>query len=129
MLIVETIARIRREHFIKGKTIKEIARDLKVSRNTVRKGSLPGFLAEMPSADLRPHDLAAPDDLSRFSAHGGIPAALADARMPPGRDAVNGRLAPGSVKQRDLQTKRPQHRGAMRAVFTRLCQTGSPAWF
>src|SRR5260221_12471616 len=38
MLIVETIARIRREHFIKGKTIKEIARDLKVSLNTVRKG-------------------------------------------------------------------------------------------
>jgi hypothetical protein len=34
---VETIARIRREHFVKGKTIKEIARDLKVSRNTVRK--------------------------------------------------------------------------------------------
>ena len=34
---VETIARIRREHFIKGKTMKEIARDLKVSRNTVRK--------------------------------------------------------------------------------------------
>src|SRR5256886_8975677 len=37
MLIVETVARIRREHFLKGKTIKEIARDLKVSRNTVRK--------------------------------------------------------------------------------------------
>src|SRR5213594_1557347 len=37
MLIVETVARIRREHFIKGKTIKEIARDLKVSRNTVRR--------------------------------------------------------------------------------------------
>ena len=37
MLVVETIARIWREHFIKGKTIKEIARDLKVSRNTVRK--------------------------------------------------------------------------------------------
>ena len=37
MLIVETIARIRREHFIKGKTIKEIARDLRVLRNTVRK--------------------------------------------------------------------------------------------
>jgi transposase len=34
---VETIGRIRREHFIKGKSIKEIARDLKVSRNTVRK--------------------------------------------------------------------------------------------
>jgi transposase len=37
MLVVETIARIRREHFVKGKTIKEIVRDLKVSRNTVRK--------------------------------------------------------------------------------------------
>src|ERR1700759_4209383 len=37
MLVVETVARIRREHFVKGKTIKEIARDLKVSRNTVRK--------------------------------------------------------------------------------------------
>jgi transposase-like protein len=38
MLTVETIGRIRREHCIKGKTIKEIARDLKVSRNTIRKG-------------------------------------------------------------------------------------------
>ena len=37
MLIVETIGRIRREHFVKGKAIKEIARDLKLSRNTVRK--------------------------------------------------------------------------------------------
>jgi hypothetical protein len=34
---VETIGRIRREHFLKAKTIKEIGRDLKVSRNTVRK--------------------------------------------------------------------------------------------
>ena len=37
MLIVETIGRIRREHFVKGKGIKAIARDLKLSRNTVRK--------------------------------------------------------------------------------------------
>src|SRR3974377_1696563 len=37
MLVVETVARIRREHFVKGKTIKEIARDLGLSRNTVRK--------------------------------------------------------------------------------------------
>src|SRR5215813_8848533 len=37
MLVVETVARIRREHFVKGKTIKEIARGLGVSRNTVRK--------------------------------------------------------------------------------------------
>jgi len=37
MVIVETIGRVRREHFARGKTIKEIARDLKISRNTVRK--------------------------------------------------------------------------------------------
>ena len=37
MLVVETIGRIRREHFVKGKSIKEIVRALKVSRNTVRK--------------------------------------------------------------------------------------------
>src|SRR5271168_1670299 len=37
MLIVETIGRIRREHLVKGKSIKEIARDLRISRNTVRR--------------------------------------------------------------------------------------------
>src|SRR5437762_4379493 len=37
MLVVETIARIRREHFIKGKTIRENARDPEVARNRVRK--------------------------------------------------------------------------------------------
>ena len=37
MLVVETIGRIRREHFIHGKSIREIARDLRLSRNTVRK--------------------------------------------------------------------------------------------
>ena len=50
MLIVETIARIRREHFIKGKTIKEIARDLKVSRNTVRKVLRSGCPGSGPAA-------------------------------------------------------------------------------
>ena len=34
---VDTIARIRREFFVRGKTIKEIVRELHVSRNTVRK--------------------------------------------------------------------------------------------
>jgi transposase len=37
MLVVETIGRIRREHFVLGKSIKQIARDLRLSRNTVRK--------------------------------------------------------------------------------------------
>ena len=37
MLLVETIARIRREHLDRGKSIRRIARELKLSRNTVRK--------------------------------------------------------------------------------------------
>jgi len=37
MLIVETIGRVRRAHLREGKSIKEIARALKISRNTVRK--------------------------------------------------------------------------------------------
>jgi transposase len=37
MLIVETIGRVRREHLIKGKSIRQVARDLNLSRNTVRK--------------------------------------------------------------------------------------------
>jgi len=37
MLVLETIGRIRRERFVKGKSIKQIARDLGLSRNTVRK--------------------------------------------------------------------------------------------
>jgi hypothetical protein len=37
MLVVETIGRIRREHFVQDKSIKEIARDLRLSGNTVRK--------------------------------------------------------------------------------------------
>ena len=35
--MVETVGRIRRDHFVRGKSIKEIARDLRLSRNTVRK--------------------------------------------------------------------------------------------
>jgi transposase len=34
---VDTIARVRREYFVRGRTIKQICRDLHVSRNTVRK--------------------------------------------------------------------------------------------
>lgn len=34
---VDTIARVRRAYFVQGKTIKEILRELHVSRNTVRK--------------------------------------------------------------------------------------------
>ena len=34
---VDTIARVRREFFVRGRSIKEIARELHISRNTVRK--------------------------------------------------------------------------------------------
>jgi len=54
MLVVETIARIRREHFVKGKTIKEIARDLKVSRNTVRKVLRSGATAFEYEREVQP---------------------------------------------------------------------------
>ena len=37
MMTVETIAKIRRDHFVHGKTIKQIVRDRGVSLNTVRK--------------------------------------------------------------------------------------------
>ena len=37
MFVVETIALIRRAHFVQGKSIKAICRELRVSRKTVRK--------------------------------------------------------------------------------------------
>ncbi|GBQ46021.1 hypothetical protein AA18890_2527 [Komagataeibacter europaeus LMG 18890] len=37
MLVVETIGKIRRAHFVEGKAIKAICRDLGISRQTVRK--------------------------------------------------------------------------------------------
>ncbi|MGB0084880.1 MAG: reverse transcriptase domain-containing protein, partial [Rhodomicrobiaceae bacterium] len=37
MLVVETIAKIRRAHLVQGKAIKAISRELKVSRKVVRK--------------------------------------------------------------------------------------------
>ena len=37
MLVVETIARIRLDHLVRGVPIKNISRDLRVSKNTVRK--------------------------------------------------------------------------------------------
>ncbi len=68
MLIVETIARIRREQFIKGKTINEIARDLKVSRDTVWKVLRPGETSFKYERSIQPrpklgHWAAELDDL------------------------------------------------------------------
>jgi transposase len=54
MLIVETIGRIRREHFVKGKSIKEIARDLKISRNTVRRVLRSGATSSAYEREVQP---------------------------------------------------------------------------
>ena len=37
MLTVETLGKVRRDHFVEGKSIKSIVRARGVSRNTVRK--------------------------------------------------------------------------------------------
>src|SRR6476620_2864684 len=37
MLVVETVAKIRRAYFVQGKAIKEVCRELRVSRKVVRK--------------------------------------------------------------------------------------------
>ena len=54
MLIVETVARIRREFFVKGRSIKEIVRELKVSRNTVRKVLRSGETAFSYEREVQP---------------------------------------------------------------------------
>jgi hypothetical protein len=53
MVIVETIGRIRRDHLVKGKSIREIARDLKLSRNTARQAPYLGTeRAALPNQPL-----------------------------------------------------------------------------
>src|SRR5947209_10587732 len=54
MLTVETIGRIRREHFVKSKTIREIARDLQVARNTVRRVLRSGATSFEYERDVQP---------------------------------------------------------------------------
>jgi transposase len=54
MLIVETIGRIRREHLDKGKSIREIARDLHLSRNTVRRVLRSGETAFSYEREVQP---------------------------------------------------------------------------
>ena len=51
---VDTIARIRREFFIRGRPIKEIVRELHVSRNTVRKVVRSGATALAYEREVQP---------------------------------------------------------------------------
>ena len=55
MLVVETIAKIRRAHFVDGKPIKQICRELRVSRNTVRKVIRGGETAFSYDRSIQPH--------------------------------------------------------------------------
>lgn len=68
MLVVETIARIRREYFVKKKPIKEIVRDVKVSRNTVRKVIRSGATAFSYGRRVQPMPKLGPwrDELERM---------------------------------------------------------------
>lgn len=54
MLIVETIARIRREYFLKGRTIREIAGELHIARNTVRKVVRSGTTRSTYDREIQP---------------------------------------------------------------------------
>jgi len=68
MLVVETIARIRREFFVKRKPIKEIVREVKVSRNTVRKVIRSGATAFTYERRMQPMPKLGPwrDELERM---------------------------------------------------------------
>jgi len=54
MLVVETIARIRRAHFVQGKTIKAISRELGIARNTIRRILRSGETSFSYQRDVQP---------------------------------------------------------------------------
>jgi len=54
MLVVETIARIRRAHFVQGKTIKAISRELGIARNTIRRILRSGETSVAYQRDVQP---------------------------------------------------------------------------
>src|SRR5204863_5190010 len=94
MLVVETIGRIRREYRIKGKSIKEIARDLKMSRNTVRKVLRSGATSfeYIRVVQPRPKLGAWHGDLDRMQRHDGHREGGARSAVPQ-PDAVRSRLS------------------------------------
>ena len=54
MLVVETIARIRRAHFVQGRTIKAISRELGIARNTIRRILRSGETSFAYQRDVQP---------------------------------------------------------------------------
>jgi hypothetical protein len=70
MQVVETVARIRREHFVKGKTIKEIARDLKVPEHGPQGAAIGGDLVRVRAGGPAPAEAGAMDGRPRAAAGG-----------------------------------------------------------
>jgi len=70
MLIVETIAKVRRDHIVEKKSIKAIARDRGLSRNTVRKVLRSGETAFAYQREDQPYPKLGPylEDLERLLA-------------------------------------------------------------
>lgn len=70
MLVVETIAKIRRAHFVQGKPIKQICRELKLSRKVVRKVLRSEETAFEYKRSVQPQPKLGPwrDDLDRLLA-------------------------------------------------------------
>ncbi len=70
MLVVETIAKIRRLHFVQGKPIKAICRELKVSRKVVRKVLRTGATAFEYERSVQPRPRIGPwlEELERLLA-------------------------------------------------------------
>lgn len=68
MLVVETIAKIRRASFVESKSIKQICRDLKLSRNMVRKVIQSGNTAFSYDRSVQPRPKIDPwkDQLDRL---------------------------------------------------------------
>ena len=54
MLVVETIARIRRAHFVQGKTIKAMSREFGIARNTIRRILRSGETSFAYQRDVQP---------------------------------------------------------------------------
>ncbi len=60
MMVVETVARIRRAHLVQGKTIKAISRELGLSRNTVRKVLRSGETSFVYEREVQPRPKLGP---------------------------------------------------------------------
>ena len=70
MLVVETIAKIRRGYFVQGKAIRAISRELKVSRKVVRKVIRSGETAFVYERTVQPQPKLGPwrEELERLLA-------------------------------------------------------------